>query len=526
MPPSDAELLRRYALDRSEPAFTELVHRHLDLVYAVAKRTLRSDALAADVTQSVFLDLAHRASSFRHDATVVAWLHVVTRRTAIDLIRRESRRHTREQSAGGAVIMDSSSEPWAQLAPLLDEALSHLGETDRAAVLLRFFENKSLRDVGAVLGVSDDAAQKRLTRALDRLRTFFVRRGIAVSAAVLASELPLHAIETAPATLGATISAAAAAKTTAGLSLAHTTKTFAMTATQKVLATTTLVAVLGSLFEAHLIHVRNLELADLRQRTAQLERDLSALRAAHAKEAHQSAADRDELATLRARLAAFNAGDPAIEDALDSWLQRVVTLKKKLAASPELQIPELKFLTAKDWLDATKETTLDTEMDLRAALSQLRTDAKMHFEPRLYQALKHYLEANNNQPPSEPTQLAPFLEASVDPAILQHYRIYSPKDPGNDGIQFTARDGSVMTWAIRESQSVDPYFDTQFQISAEGYGYSARSQFDSEVDTAVTAFRKANNNLAPTAPAQLAPYLHSQIDPAFISRKLDSMNHR
>ncbi|HVU25241.1 MAG TPA: hypothetical protein VHE13_14025 [Opitutus sp.] len=351
------------------------------------------------------------------------------------------------------------------------------------------------------------------------MRAFFARHGITVTAAALSAELPLHAVETAPAALGGVITAAAA-KTSVGLSLAHVTKTVAMTATQKLLVATTVIAVLGGLFEAHLIHVRNRELADLRQRTAQLERDLASLRAAHANETRQSAADRDELATLRARLAAFNAGDPAIEDALDSWLQRIVTLKKKLETSPELQIPELKFLTAKDWLDATKETTLGTEMDLRAALSQLRSLAKRHFASHLRRALFRYLQANNNQPPADTAQLGPFFDSPADSAILERWG----KFPDGPSYFAVGLDGKPVGWVIREKQPVDPYFDTRVSVSATGFGSSDSSQFGTEVEAAIQSFVKANNALVPTTPAQLAPYLHSDIDPDFVRRRLENLH--
>src|SRR5712691_3060077 len=159
MTANDLDLIRQYARQKSEEAFATLVRRHLNLVYSAALRQVRSPQLAEEVAQSVFTDLSRNAHKLKPDTIVTAWLYQVTRRTAIDVVRRESRRQFRERIAVEMTDMNSNSSEWTQVEPLLDEAMEALEDTDRTAILLRYFENKSLRDVGQSLGTSEDAAQ-------------------------------------------------------------------------------------------------------------------------------------------------------------------------------------------------------------------------------------------------------------------------------------------------------------------------------------------------------------------------------
>ena len=205
MSDTDLELLDRYATHQSEEAFSELVRRHVALVHSAALRQLRSPQLAEEVTQSVFMDLARSAARIAPDTLLPAWLHRVTRRTAVDVIRRESRRLAREQIAVELNSMNAAPADWTRIEPLLDEALESLGEKDRAAILLRYFEDRPFREVAACLGTTDDAAQKRVERALLRMREFLGRHGIAVGSGGLATLLSEHVIEATPAHLVATI---------------------------------------------------------------------------------------------------------------------------------------------------------------------------------------------------------------------------------------------------------------------------------------------------------------------------------
>ena len=145
---SDLELLRQYSRDGSEEAFGSLVERHLDKVFSAALRQVHSRQLAEEVSQSVYTDLARAADRLKADTVLLAWLYQVTRRTAIDVIRKEARCQFRERIAQEMTNTNSTDPGWTQMAPLLDEAMESLDETDRTAILLRFFESNGLREVG------------------------------------------------------------------------------------------------------------------------------------------------------------------------------------------------------------------------------------------------------------------------------------------------------------------------------------------------------------------------------------------
>src|SRR5277367_3617141 len=212
---SDLDLLRQFARENSQDAFTEIVRRHVNLVYSAALRQIRSPQLAEEIAQSVFADLARRGTGIlpvNETNSLAPWLYSVTRRTAIDAIRKESRRQLREQIAVEMNNMNATANDWTQIEPLLDDAMAALDETDRSAILLRYFENKNLREVGESLKISDDAAQKRVTRAVERLREFFSKRKITIGASGLAVLISANAVQAAPAALIKTVTAIAIAK--------------------------------------------------------------------------------------------------------------------------------------------------------------------------------------------------------------------------------------------------------------------------------------------------------------------------
>ena len=255
---TDAGLLEEFARNHSEDAFSNLVSRHVNLVYSAALRQVRSPQLAEEIAQSVFTDLASSARKLKPDTILTAWLYQVTRRTAIDVIRRESRRHIREQIAAQN-LMNATASDWESIEPLLDEAMDSLDDSDRAAILLRYFENQSLREVGQKLGTSDDAAQKRVSRALEKLREFFAREGKTVAVTALAGAISANAIQAAPAGLALAISTAALAGVASVPIAIAATKSIAMTTMQKTLIGTTLAAVVGTgLYGVH----RNNQLHD------------------------------------------------------------------------------------------------------------------------------------------------------------------------------------------------------------------------------------------------------------------------
>src|SRR6266481_2616976 len=248
METTDWNLLRQYAERHSQEAFATLVGRYVNLVYSVALRRVGSSHLAEEVSQSVFTDLARNAGKLRPDTVLGAWLHSVAYRTAVDVVRGESRRQFREQKATEMAAMNSIPSDWSLIEGLLDEGMDTLDETDHSAIVLRYFENKSLREVGATLGTTDDAAQKRVSRAVERLREFFSKRGVAVGVSGLVAVISANAVQAAPAGLALTISTASTIGATSAVAAttATVTKVIAMTTLQKSLIATAIVVAAGA----------------------------------------------------------------------------------------------------------------------------------------------------------------------------------------------------------------------------------------------------------------------------------------
>jgi RNA polymerase sigma factor (sigma-70 family) len=237
----DATLLRRYADEGSEPAFTELVHRHLNLVYGAALRRTSGDAhRAADVAQQVFITLAREARRLSRHTVLGAWLHTATRNAALNLMISEKRRQDRELAA--EALVPAAPEPpldWDRLRPVLDSAIDELSEADRAAVVLRFLEQRPFAEIGATLRVSEDAARMRTERALDKLRGALSRRGITSTCAAVGTLVSSQPLLSAPAGLAASITARALLPLATGAAAV----TAASFLTMKLLTTATLTAI-------------------------------------------------------------------------------------------------------------------------------------------------------------------------------------------------------------------------------------------------------------------------------------------
>src|SRR5215510_2369770 len=211
-------LLAEFVKSRSETAFRELVACYLNLVYSTAFRLVGGDAhRAQDVSQSVFEHLARKAHTLKSDSALGGWLHRDTCHVAATVMRSERRRRQRElQAAIMNSITDHSEANLAALTPILDDAINQLGDSDRTAIVLRFYEQRDLRSVGEALGSSENAAQKRITRALDALRMLLKQRGVVLSATALGSILASEAVTAAPAAMISAVSASALAASAKG----------------------------------------------------------------------------------------------------------------------------------------------------------------------------------------------------------------------------------------------------------------------------------------------------------------------
>src|SRR3954471_21328729 len=190
---TDSDLLSKYVKDRSEAAFAEVVRRHVDLVYSAACREMCGDvSIAEDVTQMVFIELARKAHRLIRHPALAGWLYTSVRCVSANFRRQQRRRLAREEK--GSFMNDSfaSGKPepsWEELAPVLDDALHQLREADRNAIILRFFKDSSLREVGTALGLTENAARMRVDRALEKLRHSLVKRGVLSSSSGLTAAM-------------------------------------------------------------------------------------------------------------------------------------------------------------------------------------------------------------------------------------------------------------------------------------------------------------------------------------------------
>ena len=519
---SDLELLEAYARKNSEESFAALVNHHLNLVYSAALRQVRSPQLAEEVAQSVFTDLSRNAAKLKPDTILTAWLYQVTRRTAIDVVRREARRQLREQIATEMNTLNTDTlsrqsetpaDEWSQVEPLLDDAMETLDAADRTAVLLRYFENKSLREVGAALGTSDDAAQKRVSRAVERLREFLAKRGVTVGAGGLVVVLAANAVQAAPVGLAATITTAAAlaGATIATTATATAVKTIAMTTLQKAIITAALVAAAGTgVYEARQVSQLREQVQALQQLQAPLTGQIQQLQRERDDATNRLTSLADENATLKrtptellklrsevTRLRA-DSNDP-VDTAAKGLLARVNKLKQRLQETPDARIPELQLLTEQDWLKAASGN-LETDADYRRALAALRSAGENRFGSMLQPALKRYTQANDGHFPTDLAQLQPSFDSPVDDAMLQRWNIVAAKTVANVHVGGD--------WIITQKAPVDDVFDTRLVIGPNGSGSTdfLSSEIGNTMISVAKAFSAANNGKEPTEFSQLLPY--------------------
>jgi len=355
----DATLLRRYVEERSEAAFAELVRRHLDRVYSAALRRVGGDGpLAEDVTQTVFAALAQRAAALARHPHLSGWLYLTTRNAAANVVRHERRRKARELEAQAMQDISSPVAPepdWSRVAPVLDAAIDELSASDRMAVLLRFADRCAFAEIGTRLRLTEDAARRRVDRALDKLRERLARRGITSSSAALGLALANHAVAAAPASLAATVTGTAMASAPAlGASTLELLQI--MTTTKlagSIVAVALLLVALGTAtYEIRARHAAEAALAaarhdytagvaklhDLEQRApvakqdlAQLEKTLAEALATQAAEAQAAAAAQaaQEAAAWDpvAEGTAFMTRHPEVRQALDDYAKARVNFK-------------------------------------------------------------------------------------------------------------------------------------------------------------------------------------------------------
>jgi RNA polymerase sigma factor (sigma-70 family) len=446
---TDEELLSDYAEERSEVAFTQLVRRHVDLVYSAALRMVHDEPLAEDVTQGVFLALVQNVRRLRNRRALPGWLHHTTQHLAANAVRAEVRRRVREKEAAAMneLLATQSNPSWELIAPYLDAALGELSEADRDAVLLRYFENKSLREVGHALGTSDDTAQKRVGRAVEHLREFFARRGVTAGASGLIVVISANAVQAAPVRLAAAISTAAAlgGTTITGTATAAATKAIAMTTLQKAVVGAALAVALGTgIHQARETSSLRTQLQTIERKQVPLteqigqltsKRDEAARSLAGLREALRMSADNRDLLRLRAEATQLRStiesarqsakvssetSDP-VAAMVESWIAALNQIRAAVERTPEAVIPEFRLLGEGDWWNAAKH--IAAGMDEREVLSGMRFSAEYQFEQLVQPALQKYLQTHNSQFPTDLAQLRPYFKAPVDDAVLERWQI-------------------------------------------------------------------------------------------------------
>ena len=408
----DNELLARWLRTRSEQDFAELVQRHLAMVHSAALRVVNGDRhLADDVAQTVFADLARKARSLTDRPSLAGWLHTSARFAAMGLLRGEHRRRQREQEALSMPQDPAASDApaWSELQPVIDAAISDLSAKDREALLLRYFENRSHREIGELLGLTDNAARMRVERALDKARSLLAKRGITSSTSGLAAALLAHGtlvtttVTAAQITTAALTSAAAAGP---GFTLLHL-----MTATQLKtgLAVTALVA--GLSVPLALQHRAN---AELRSQNATLNNQLirlTELEAENNRLRGLAVADA-ELATLRLEVQELSRTREqllSLQEENTKLLEQAQSLQRELAA---IQQDKLRREDA-DWRKEFRNKK-STYIALLTQIVLVYANARDGQLPDSIAELRAYLDNDSLDDPKQEALIRAFQQRESD----------------------------------------------------------------------------------------------------------------
>lgn len=514
-------MLAEFARSGSERAFAALVERHLPLVHSVARRHTADPQQAQDIAQTVFVLLARKAGTLGRTCVLPGWLYHTARLTAANVQRADTRRLRREQEAFMQTIPTEpeSGHVWRELGPRLEEAMAALGDGDRDALVLRYFQNRSMAEVASALGWTENTAQKRVGRALDKLRKNFARKGIVLTTTAIAGTLAANAVQAAPTGLATTISTGAlAGAATTTTAFAAATKAIAMTTLQKITVTAALTVTVGAgLYEAGQAASARAEARTLREQQAPLndriaqlerERDDATNRLARLTAPSRRDGNSAELLKLRGevtqlRSAARESDDPIVRQAL-AWKTNVEKMKQLFAEHPEQRVPEMRLLSDQRFFDLARDQDLDSSNGIRRAFSEIRKDAKNAFVPMLQQALNAFINANNGQLPAQASDLKSYFEQPVDDDMLAQYKML-----------FTGSAADVKgNFVMEDRQVIDPEYDYPWQIGPNAYGPDASAlesaQTKANVQTlapAITAFAAANGGSEPSNLGQLKPYV-------------------
>lgn len=408
----DVYLLRQYVETGSETAFAELVQRHIGLVYHAAVRQLGSERhLAEDVVQGVFVLLAEKSPTLLGHPSLTGWLYTATHFKVGHMRRAERRRQARDTEAlamSDLIQSEPAEENWAQVRAVLDAALLELNSRDREAVLLRYFQNRSMSEIAAQLCVSEGAAYKCVERALDRLRSRLARRGVASTAAALGAMLGQQSAFAVPTGLAASVTSTV---TAAGLPLAATGG-FTFMSLKTTVGIAALVIALGSGIATHeVIQHRQAGLA-----LADAEREVAALQGRLREEDERIARERAVTrlsnpvpVPASARPVAAAPATPSLEEQLaqgDLFLKAHPEIKATLAT-------HLKTALYHQYADLFAEWGM-TEAEIDRVLMVLSSG-------RMRQAGNLILRLNETQTPADYTRA---LKEALGETRYQQFNVY------------------------------------------------------------------------------------------------------
>lgn len=484
----DASMLRLYAEKKSEAAFTSVVRRHVDLVYGAALRRTGGDPhLAADVTQQVFTALARNAGKLSRHTVLQAWLHTATRNASLNLVISENRRRIREARAialeapvsGGAAAPD-----WERIKPMLDEAIDALPETDRAAVLLRFFEHRDFSQIGVALKVSSDAARMRTERALERLRALLARRGVTSTAAALGAIVANQPLMSAPAGITSALVTAALAGNTAGAGLSTSLLTIMTTKTVSTAVITGVLALAAGTFLGRSGYAGRPEVVPQQApETPVLAREIAALRQSNS--ALQAEIDRVDAANLQLN-----------------------------AANAQLNASNAKLAAEKAAPAAAQARNLSIGMTSRELKQSILSNLR-----QVDAARAQYKLENGADPAS--------VEVLVgDNGYIRRLQTVGGEDysglsmAAGQILSVTAPDGTVVKYdpaGVDTTQVTDPMTD-------EERAQEQMQKVGPAVTQAVAAYRAANQGQNPPNPDALTPYFANPQDAAAFAQARDAMN--
>lgn len=433
---SDRELLIRFCETGCDRAFATLVDRYIDLAYSVAYRQMGGDGQSArDVCQEVFVALAKKAKGLGEGVVLSGWIYRSVRFETLRIRKAECRRRARESEAQMREFQtnadESQSVKWDEIRPLLDEAIGDLPEKDRAAICLRFFDNRSFLEIGEQLELSENASRMRVNRALDNLSSKLSKRGFRSISGVLGTIIGGQISMGAPVGLSATI-----AQSTLGASVGLSGGTLLggvagiMNTTKGAIVAASLasaIAVVTTVWQATRLDAAQREYDEIVSAGGSLEFRQSELAILQARLSELD----DEFAGLSGRERERSTGGFAahgfeveeFEAALESWVEKVDRLAQYLSLNQRYRIPELDRIDEGLWLEVVQDRTLETEADFRDALSFLRYRAKFKTSSKVMEAMNSYLKDSDRQLPENVFELLAYADEEIDEGILSRFQI-------------------------------------------------------------------------------------------------------